>query len=184
MTSISHDLEGQDEIPVGSEMYRKIRPLYIVQLVVLISLVILAPINYMIFKGTVKPSHETHGGENDKKYVKPKSWEFNRKKPKVLGYADEFLFKPSFIRSYHQRSKVLTVLKNEFEKAAKMYEHGHDDHGHGHGHGDGHGHGHDEGHGGHGNHGHGHGKELAKEAHHDTSQVNASIDDNDDDFTL
>lgn len=155
------------------------------QLVVLISLTVLAPINYLIFKGTVEVSHDDHGDkhETELQYTKPEKWEIDHKKPKVFSYADEFLLKPIFIRSYHQRSKVLSVLKTEFEKAAKMYEHGHHDEGHGHGD---HGHG-DHGHGdhGHGHEGHGHGNEEQDHAeeHHTEEQQDHMEKHNDADNT-
>lgn len=169
------------------------------QLVVLISLIILAPINYLVFKGCVEPSHEED--EKSVEYVKPESWEVDYKKPKVMGYADEFLLKPTFIRSYHNRSKVLNVLKYHFEKAATMYEHGHhDDHGHDdhHGHHDDHNghddhHGHEE-HNGHGKkhleekNGHNNEEEIEENKHQqesmNVSQLNATMEGEDDDFTL
>lgn len=155
MSTISSEVAKAGNITENSELYRKIRPLYIVQLTVLLSLIVLAPINYIIFQGTVKESHEEHHHHGHKhEYKKPEKWEIDPKKPRVLTYADEYLFKPLFIRSYHHRSKVLSVLKAEFEKSATMYEHGHheehDDHGD---HGD---------HGGHGDHKHGHGKNKHK----------------------
>lgn len=188
VSSISHEIAGETQIAVDSPNYRKIRPLYIVQLVVLISLVVLSPINYLIFKGTVEPSHDDHDEEDETEmqYIKPDKWEIDHQKPKVFSYADEFLFKPIFIRSYHQRSKVLGVLKAEFEKAAKMYEHGHHDEGHGHGHGhDDHGHGHDEGHG-HEDHGHGEDQEEHQEVPHgeDNPVVIDAEDDVDPDFNV
>lgn len=130
VSTISHGIELNSNIDENSEDYRKIRPLYIVQLVVIISLLVLSPINYLVAKVTVSEEHEHSKDEEEIDYTdyKPQEWKIDLNKPKVFDYADEFLFKPSFIRSYHNRKKCLGVIKHAFEMSALLYEHSHDDH--------------------------------------------------------
>lgn len=135
VTTISHGIDLNGHIEEDSEDYRKIRPLYIVQLVVIISLLVMSPINYLVAKATVAEEHDHSKDEDDVDYTayKPKEWKIDTHKPKVFDYADEFFFKPIFIRSYHSRKKCLGVIKHAFEMSALLYEHSnHETHEHGH----------------------------------------------------
>lgn len=143
----------------NQEVYKKVVPLFIVQLSVVMTLFLGCPFNYLVMSCTVKEEHgegadierKTELLEDIKKLYLENKWELDLSKPRALIYIDEFVMKPWLIRNYHQRKKYIYELKASFERESKLYMHGGDDHG---GHGD-HGHG---GHGGHGDHGHeGHG---------------------------
>lgn len=144
--------------------YNQVRPLYIIQLAVIFSLVLGCPINYLVAKLTYTQS-ESEGEDIDtqmkdfeevrRKYIQ-NDWKLDILKPRAFQYTDEFVLKPFFIRDYFSRKQYIYGLKTIFEQDEAMYSHGHGDHGH-----DDHGHGggHDGGHGGHGggHHGGGHG---------------------------
>jgi hypothetical protein len=173
VSTISHGIDLNADIKEDSDDYRKIRPLYIVQLVVIISLLVMSPINYLVAKATVKEEHEEHEDEDDIDYTayKPEEWKIDINKPKVFDYADEFFFKPRFIRSYHSRKKCLGVIKHAFEMSALLYEHSHDDHHDDHGHSD-----HDSH--GHGSHGHSHGDSHhnhTDDHHEDTNKAHIEL---------
>ena len=130
VSTISHGIDLNSNIDENTEDYRKIRPLYIVQLVVILSLLVLSPINYFVAKATVAEEHDHHEEEDEIDYTdyKPEEWKIDIANPKVFDYADEFFFKPRFIRSYHSRKKCLGVIKHAFEMSALLYEHSHEDH--------------------------------------------------------
>lgn len=110
--------------------YKKIRSFYVIQLVVIISIVLLSPLNYLVVKFTVA-NEETPQATHDinkvtadsyKKYQNVGS-EIDGKKMNVIQYMDENLTKPFFIRSYHSRKKCLGVLKHAFELTSQIYNH-------------------------------------------------------------
>jgi NhaP-type Na+/H+ or K+/H+ antiporter len=93
--------------------YDKSFPLFVLQITVLISLVVLTPLNHLVFKLTVskeavedKTEDETRTTSVLKKSLLKDEWVLDKNKPKVFTYVDEFLLKPLFIRDYFQR-KVL-----------------------------------------------------------------------------
>lgn len=141
-----------------------------IQLAVAFSIIFLCPVNYLISKLTIKNEHDHHDeheesikekiqkltlGEKQDKSV----WKVDPKAPNTFEFANEYVFKPSLIRSYQKRSKTLNILRYAFEKSTALWdahsphaEHGHGgDHGHGHGHGGGHD-GHQHGHSNHDGH--------------------------------
>lgn len=94
--------------------YKKAFPLFVIQICVVVSLLILHPLNYLVFKVAVD-KHLNEGDDIEKKiqresHVKKKlnddEWHFDRNRPRVFQYADEFLFKPALIRDYHNRKVV------------------------------------------------------------------------------
>lgn len=175
VSTISHGIDLNADIKEDSDDYRKIRPLYIVQLVVIISLLVLSPINYFVAKATVREEHDHHEEEDEIDYTayKPVEWKIDQEKPKVFDYADEFFFKPIFIRSYHNRKKCLGVIKHAFELSALLYEHSHDDH-------DDHD---DHGHGDHDSHGSSHGHGHSKDHHHEEPHHSSSEDEEEQNHT-
>ena len=93
--------------------YDKSFPLFVLQITVLISLVVLTPLNHLVFKLTVskeavedKTEDETRTTSVLKKSLLKDEWVLDKNKPKVFTYVDEFLLKPLFIRDYFLR-KVL-----------------------------------------------------------------------------
>ena len=122
--ALNNQITGDESESLGQKLNEQ-RPLKLVQLVVLISIIVIAPINYIVFKLTVQSSdHEEH----KMKYIpydkSATEWKIDKENPRVFTYADEFRFKPFFIRSYHKRSKMISLLKNEFEMTASLYESG------------------------------------------------------------
>ena len=94
--------------------YDKSFPLFVLQITVLISLVILTPLNHLVFKLAVSKEEVEDKREDDtkttsllKKSLLKDEWILDKNKPKVFTYADEFLLKPLFIRDYFQRKVVL-----------------------------------------------------------------------------
>jgi hypothetical protein len=129
----------------------------------------------LIAKVTIKSEHDHYGEhvETIKEKIQKLTleevrdnsvWKVDPKKPNTFEFANEYVFKPSLIRSYQKRSKTLNILRYAFEKSTALYDahsphadhghgdHGHDDHGHGEHHHDGHGKNHGNDHNGHSEH--------------------------------
>lgn len=94
--------------------YDKSFPLFVLQITVLISLVILTPLNHLVFKLTVNKEAVEEKGQDEtrttsllKKSLLKDEWVLDKNKPKVFTYVDEFLLKPLFIRDYFLRKVAL-----------------------------------------------------------------------------
>ena len=172
ITTIYSSLDLTKDYKEDSTEYKQLRPLYVIQLSVAFSIIFLCPVNYLISKLTIKNEHDHHGeheesikekiqkltfGDKKDKTV----WKVDPKDPNTFEFANEYVFKPSLIRSYQKRSKTLNILRYAFEKSTALWdahsphaEHGHgDDHGHGDSHGqDHHGHSDSKGHHNHKDH--------------------------------
>lgn len=140
-------------------------PLFVMQICVIFSLVVLTPINYLIFKLMVKKDSkdlniQASSKDEERAEFKRKMlegvWEINQKKPRVFEYVDEYFFKPALIRDYHERRDEIEKLKKQFDDLSGAYDHGvhlehsilhgdghhgHDDHGHDSSHDSSHSHG-------------------------------------------
>lgn len=162
-------------------------PLFVMQICVIISLVVLTPLNYLVFRLfvnkdsidlTLRASSKDDERTEFKKKILDGIWEINQKKPRVFEYVDEYFFKPSLIRDYHERRDEIEKMKVHFDVLSGAYDHGvHLEHsilhgdGH-HGHGDDH-HGHGEDHHDHGSKEHGHGDDHHKNEHESSHKIEA-----------
>lgn len=97
--------------------YNKSFPIFVMQLIVVISLVFMIPINHILFHLTVKKEagEDKHDDQSElqikiKKSLLNDTWVLDKDKPQVATYVDEFLLKPIFIRDYHKR-KVASIHK-------------------------------------------------------------------------
>ena len=87
------------------------RPLFVVQLAVVITLTLGCPLNFLIMKCTIKSEHsetkdillKTDIVSEIKQKILKNSWDLDLKKPRALLYIDEFVMKPLMIRDYHAR---------------------------------------------------------------------------------
>lgn len=134
--------------------YKKAFPLFVMQICVVISLLVIHPMNYLVFKLSVDEilhegediEHKTKRESNVKaKLLLSEDWTVDRDRPRVFQYIDEFLLKPMLIRSYFKRRQEIKKLKAEYDELVSMYDHGahleheahhkaHHAHGHHHGH--------------------------------------------------
>lgn len=160
----------------NEEHYKAAYPLFVLQICVVGSLLVLHPLNYLVFKCAVR--EKLHEGEDiDIKLEREKehkenlledNWVVDRERPRVFAYVDEFYLKPLFIRDYFKRKNEINEMKILYDELAVHYDHGihleheiHEIHhrvcGEGHG---------DEDHDHHGSHGHGHSHAHGKQNDH------------------
>ena len=120
MTYISMEVLVPDRNPcldVTNEVeYKKAFPQFVMQIYVVASILILHPLNFIIFKLAVKEKlNEGHDIEKKQKReveVREKllgnDWHFDHNRPRVFRYVDEFLLKPTLIRDYRNRKVYLS----------------------------------------------------------------------------
>lgn len=108
-------------------------PLFVMQICVIFSLVVITPINYLVFKLMVKKDNQdlniqASSKDEERTEFKRKMfegvWEINHKKPRVFEYVDEYFFKPALIRDYHIRRDEIEKLKAQFDELSGAYDHG------------------------------------------------------------
>lgn len=107
-------------------------PLFVMQVYVVGSLLILHPINYLVFRCAV--AEKLHEGDDidiklerareHKEKLLDDNWVVDKDRPKVFAYADEFLLKPFLIRDYHQRKDQINQMKKIYDDLAVHYDHG------------------------------------------------------------
>lgn len=91
--------------------YKKAFPRFVMQICVVFSLLILHPLNFVVFKLSVNEKlnegddiehKRTREVQVKEKLVKA-GWQFDEDRPRVFRYADEYMFKPALIRDYKNR---------------------------------------------------------------------------------
>lgn len=117
--------------PSDPKQYNQSYSLYVMQAMVVITLTVYCPINFLIFKCFVsKELLEGEHAESDatetqflKETLLKGKWVVDRKKPQVFRYVDEFMLKPILIRDYFDRMVEIESMKKFYDDLAGAYDH-------------------------------------------------------------
>jgi len=112
--------------------YAKAFPIFIMQITVVFSIVVMIPLNFVFFHIFIKKEigegeevlDDTLEHEAVKKEILQGRWKVDSKRPRVFRYVDEYYFKPMLIRDYHNRRVVIDDLKQKYDRIAGLYDHG------------------------------------------------------------
>ena len=116
----------------NKEHYAIAYPIFVMQICVVSSLLLLHPLNYIVFKLLVKESLY-EGDDVELKHERAKAvkeqlldnnWIVDRERPRVFGYVDEFFLKPLLIRDYHNRKGAIQKMKELYDDLSSKYDHG------------------------------------------------------------
>lgn len=134
VSALHHELDGIDNIDESSPLYSSIRPLYIVQQVVLLSILLWPPIHYLACRTFIEPEHSDQAtSERNSRYKAAlsaslsNSWNLDPDHPQTMLYLDEFFIKPTLVRDYKEKKSSYVSKISEFNEVMKIYEHGHSD---------------------------------------------------------
>jgi NhaP-type Na+/H+ or K+/H+ antiporter len=112
--------------------YAKAFPLFIMQIAVVFSIVVMIPLNFVFFHIFIKKQvgegedvlEEKIEHEEIKKELLQGDWRIDHKNPRVFRYVDEYYLKPMLIRDYLCRKVQIEELKQKYDSIAGLYDHG------------------------------------------------------------